>query len=56
MQFAPYISFLAVMAALTLAACQNIAPVTQVPVRYLGVQTRLLDYALVQFPVTLSGA
>ena len=56
MQFAPYISFLAVMAALTLAACQNIAPVAQVPVRYHGVQTRLLDNDLVQFPVTLSGA
>ena len=55
MQFAPYISFLAVMAALTLAACQNTAPVTQEPVRYYGVQTRLLDNDLVQFHVTLSG-
>ena len=51
MQFAPYISFLAVMAALTLAACQNTAPVTQEPVRYYGVQTRLLDNDLVQFHV-----
>ena len=55
MQFAPYISFLAVMAALTLVACQNTAPVTQEPVRYYGVQTRLLDNDLVQFHVTLSG-
>ena len=55
MQFAPYISFLAVMAVLTLAACQNTAPVTQEPVRYYGVQTRLLDNDLVQFHVTLSG-
>ena len=56
MQFTPYISFLAVMAVLTLAACQNTAPVTQEPVRYYGVQTRLLDNDLVQFHVTLSGA
>lgn len=55
MQFAPYISFLAVMAALTLAACQTTAPVTQEPARYHGVQTRLLDNDLVQFHVTLSG-
>ena len=55
MQFAPYISFLAVMAALTLAACQNTAPVTQEPVRDYGVKTRLLDNDLVQFHVTLSG-
>jgi len=55
MQSALYISFLAVMAALTLAACQNTAPVTQEPVRYYGVQTRLLDNDLVQFHVTLSG-
>ena len=55
MQFAPYISFLVVMAALTLAACQNTAPVTQEPVRYYGVQARLLDNDLVQFHVTLSG-
>jgi len=55
MQFAPYISFLAVMAALTLAACQNTATVTQEHVRYYGVQTRLLDNDLVQFHVTLSG-
>ena len=55
MQFAPYISFLAVMAALTLAACQNTATVTQEQVRYYGVQTRLLDNDLLQFHVTLSG-
>ena len=55
MQFAPYISFLAVMAALTMAACQNTAPVTQKPVRYYGPQTGLLDNNLVQFHVTLSG-
>ena len=55
MQFAPYISFLAVMAALTMAACQNTAPVTQDPVRYYGLQTGLLDNDLVQFHVTLSG-
>ena len=55
MQFAPYIYFLAVMAALTLAACQNTAPVTQEPVRYHGVQTRLLDNGLGPFHVTLSG-
>ena len=55
MQFAPYISFLAVMAALTLVACKNTALVTQEPVRYHGVQTRLLDNDLVQFHETLSG-
>ena len=55
MQFAPYISFLAVIAALTMAACQNTAPVTQDPVRYYGLQTGLLDNDLVQFHVTLSG-
>ena len=55
MQFAPYILLLAVMAALTMAACQNIAHVTQEPVRYYGVQTRLLDNDLEQFRVTLSG-
>ena len=55
MQFAPYISFLAVMAALTSAACQNTATVTHEQVRYYGVQTRLLDNDLVQFHVTLSG-
>ena len=55
MQFAPCISFLAVMAALTLAACKTTAPDTQEPVRYHGVQTRLLDNDLVQFHVTLSG-
>ena len=55
MQFAPYISFLAVMAALMLAACQNTASVTQEPVRFYDVQTRLLDNDLVQFHVTLSG-
>ena len=55
MQFAPYISFVAFIAALTLAACQTTAPTTQEPVRYWGVQTRLLDNDLVQFHVTLSG-
>jgi hypothetical protein len=55
MQFAPYISFVAFIAALTLAACQTTAPTTQEPVRYWGVQTRLLDNDLVQFHVTLNG-
>ena len=55
MQSAPYISFVAFIAALTLAACQTTAPTTQEPVRYWGVQTRLLDNDLVQFHVTLSG-
>lgn len=56
MQVAPFISFLAVMAVLTLVACQSTAPVSHEPVRYHGVQTRLLDRDLVQFAVTLSGA
>jgi hypothetical protein len=55
MQFAPYISFVAFIAALTLAAYQTTAPTTQEPVRYWSVQTRLLDNDLVQFHVTLSG-
>ena len=56
MQFAPYIFFFALMAALTLAVCQNTAaPVTQERVRYYGVQTRPFDNELVQFHVTLSG-
>jgi hypothetical protein len=55
MQFAPYISFVAFIAALTLAACQTTAPTTQEPVRYWGVLTRLLDNDLVQFHVTLNG-
>ena len=38
-----------------MAACQTTAPTTQEPVRYWGVQTRLLDNDLVQFHVTLSG-
>ena len=54
MQFAPYISFVAFIAALTLAACQTTVPTTQEPARYWGVQTRLLNNDLVQFHVTLS--
>jgi len=55
MQFAPYISFLAVMAAPPLAACQSTASVTQRQLRNYGVQTRLLKNDLLQFDVTLSG-
>ncbi|MFZ8880318.1 MAG: hypothetical protein ACO2YL_11750 [Paracoccaceae bacterium] len=55
MQFAPYISFLPVMAALTLAAGQSTSPMTQELVRYHDVQNRLLDNDLVQFHVTLNG-
>ena len=55
MQFAPYIFFLAVMAALTLAACRSTAPVTRETVSYYGVQTGLLDNDLAQVHVTLSG-
>ena len=55
MQLAPYISFLLVIAALTMAVCQNTAPFTQEPARYYNVQTRLWDNDLVQFHITLSG-
>lgn len=43
------------MAALTLAACQNMSSMTQEPVHYYGAQMQLLDNDLVQFQVTLSG-
>ena len=55
MQIAPYISFLAVMAAPPLAACQSTASVTQRHLRNYGVQTRLLKNDLLQFDVTPSG-